>query len=125
MNRSILIVICDFLLVSLLVFSTVDIDKIANPGAQREMNVSIAPSPDKGQQQDLGNVMRQALAGGDVDALLDFRARAPGMPWAHPTVEHMAPLFVTLGAAEAADGPVETAVDGFFMGLRRRSFQLA
>lgn len=67
----------------------------------------------------------QALAGGDVDALLDFRSRAPGMPWAHPTVEHMAPLFVTLGAAEAADGPVETAVDGFFLGLSKRSFQLA
>ena len=60
-----------------------------------------------------------------MDALLDVRARAPGMPWAHPTVEHMAPLFVTLGAAEATDGPVETAVDGFFLGLSKRSLPLA
>ncbi|MFC3689709.1 class III extradiol ring-cleavage dioxygenase [Aquipuribacter hungaricus] len=67
----------------------------------------------------------EALAAGDVDSLLDFRTRAPGMPYAHPTVEHMAPLFVTLGAAQEADGPVETAVDGFFLGLSKRSFQVA
>ena len=66
----------------------------------------------------------QALAAGDMDALLDFRTKAPGTPWAHPTVER-APLFVTLGAAQQADGPVQTAVDGFFLGLGKRSFQLA
>lgn len=65
-----------------------------------------------------------ALAAGDVDALLDFRTRAPGMPYAHPTVEHMAPLFVTLGAAATPDAPVGTAVDGFFLGLSKRSFEI-
>jgi hypothetical protein len=40
----------------------------------------------------------EALDRGDVDALFDFRTKAPGMPFAHPTVEHFAPLFVTLGA---------------------------
>jgi hypothetical protein len=34
MNRSILIVICDFLLVSLLAFSTVDINKVAEEGSK-------------------------------------------------------------------------------------------
>ena len=29
--------------------------------------------------------------------------RAPGMPYAHPTVEHFTPLFVTLGAATDPD----------------------
>ena len=41
----------------------------------------------------------EALARGDVDTLADFRAARPGMPYAHPTVEHYTPLFVTLGAA--------------------------
>ena len=37
MNRSILIVICDFLLVSLLAFSTVDINKTTNEGVPRQV----------------------------------------------------------------------------------------
>ena len=40
----------------------------------------------------------EALNRGDVDTLFAFREKAPGMPYAHPTVEHFAPLFVTLGA---------------------------
>ena len=41
----------------------------------------------------------EALARGDVDTLASYRDLAPGMPYAHPTVEHYTPLFVTLGAA--------------------------
>src|SRR5512137_1203534 len=41
----------------------------------------------------------RALAAGDVDALLDWRARAPDAARAHPTDEHLLPLFVALGAA--------------------------
>lgn len=64
----------------------------------------------------------EMLEHGDVDALMDFRAKAPGMPYAHPTVEHFAPLFVTLGAAgDPEDGP-STAIEGYFMGLAKRSF---
>ena len=37
MNRSILIVICDFLLVSLLAFSTVDINKTTSEGVPRQV----------------------------------------------------------------------------------------
>ncbi len=66
----------------------------------------------------------EVLRRGDLDALFDFRTRAPGMPYAHPTVEHFAPLFVTLGAASAADQEPEFIIDGFFYGLAKRSFQL-
>ena len=66
-----------------------------------------------------------ALARGDVEELAHFRTRAPGMPYAHPTVEHFTPLFVTLGAATDPGAPVTTTVDGFFLGLAKRSFQAA
>jgi 4,5-DOPA dioxygenase extradiol len=66
----------------------------------------------------------EALARGDVDELAAFRSRAPGMPYAHPTVEHFVPLFVTLGAGERPDGPARTTIDGFWMGLAKRSIQL-
>ncbi|HEV2390919.1 MAG TPA: hypothetical protein VG146_01010 [Verrucomicrobiae bacterium] len=60
MNRSILIVICDFLLVSLLAFSTVDINKAADEGTPRQVKMDIATKPaDSG--KDLAGVMRLAL----------------------------------------------------------------
>ena len=60
MNRSILIVICDFLLVSLLAFSTVDINKTTNEGVPRQVKTTIATNqPDS--RQDLAAVMRLAL----------------------------------------------------------------
>ena len=69
--------------------------------------------------------VEDALARGDVEELASFRTRAPGMPYAHPTVEHFTPLFVTLGAATDPEAPVTTTVDGFFLGLAKRSFQAA
>lgn len=41
----------------------------------------------------------ERLQAGDVDALLDYRRRAPAAERAHPTDEHLLPLFVALGAA--------------------------
>jgi 4,5-DOPA dioxygenase extradiol len=67
----------------------------------------------------------EALARGDVDELASFRHHAPGMPYAHPTVEHYTPLFVTLGAATDAGTPPEQRIDGYWMGLSKRSFQVA
>jgi hypothetical protein len=66
MNRSILIVICDFLLVSLLAFSTVDINSMGQGNAatiKTDLSMN-APAPAKptGAHQDLGDVMRLALA---------------------------------------------------------------
>ena len=66
-----------------------------------------------------------ALARGDVDTLADYRSKAPGMPYAHPTVEHYTPLFVTLGAATTADAPGAQVIDGYWMGLSKRSLQMA
>jgi 4,5-DOPA dioxygenase extradiol len=43
--------------------------------------------------------METQLADGDLDALLDYRRRAPHARAHHPTEEHLLPLFVALGAA--------------------------
>ena len=67
----------------------------------------------------------EALARGDVDELASYRSKAPGMPYAHPTVEHYTPLFVTLGVATDPATPGEQKVDGFWMGLSKRSLQVA
>ncbi|GAA2385724.1 class III extradiol ring-cleavage dioxygenase [Gordonia cholesterolivorans] len=68
---------------------------------------------------------RERFAAADVDGLLDFAHRAPGMPYAHPRTEHFAPLFVTLGAATRADAVPEQPIDGFWMGLAKRSIVTA
>jgi len=62
MNRSILIVICDFLLLSLLTFST-DLSKMAgeNEGAQPGVKVDVAPKPVDTGGKDLAAVMKLAL----------------------------------------------------------------
>ena len=65
----------------------------------------------------------EALDRGDLDALFDFRQKAPGMPFAHPTVEHFAPLFVTLGAVAQPDRAPDYTIEGFAYGLSKRSFQ--
>jgi 4,5-DOPA dioxygenase extradiol len=67
----------------------------------------------------------EALARGDVDELAGFRDRAPGMPYAHPTIEHFAPMFLTLGASADPEQRAEQPIEGFWMGLSKRSFQLA
>jgi 4,5-DOPA dioxygenase extradiol len=67
----------------------------------------------------------EALARGDVDELAAYQSKAPGMPYAHPTVEHYSPLFVTLGAATDPEAPGLQVIDGFWMGLSKRSLQVA
>ncbi|MEU5209559.1 class III extradiol ring-cleavage dioxygenase [Streptomyces sp. NPDC020742] len=68
---------------------------------------------------------RRALEAQDLDALLDFTRKAPAGRLAHPRTEHFVPLFVTLGAAEA-QGQLDSGrsvIDGFCMGLAKRSVQ--
>ena len=67
----------------------------------------------------------EALASGDIDTLTKFKEKAPGMPYAHPTVEHFTPLFVTLGAASETEAAPDTLIDGYFMGLSKRSILVA
>ena len=45
--------------------------------------------------------MNQSIEAHDVAALLDYRRLAPSAVRAHPTDEHLLPLFVALGAAGA------------------------
>lgn len=66
----------------------------------------------------------ERLAAADVDGLVDFRTRAPGMPYAHPTIEHFAPLFVALGASDDPGQVPDQVIDGFWMGLSKRSITL-
>ncbi len=48
------------------------------------------------------------------------------MPYAHPpTVEHFAPLFVAFGASDDAEQRPDQVIDGFWMGLSKRSLVLA
>ncbi len=53
--------------------------------------------------------IEQKLAAGDVDALLDYRRQAPFAQRAHPTDEHLLPLYVALGAA--GDGAWAQRID--------------
>ncbi|MCY0147306.1 dioxygenase [Hoeflea sp. G2-23] len=43
--------------------------------------------------------MNERLGASDIDALLDYRARAPFAAKNHPTDEHLLPLYVAFGAA--------------------------
>lgn len=61
----------------------------------------------------------------DVDALVDFTRRAPAVRYAHPRSEHLAPLFVAAGAADGLAGDVVTEVDGYWLGLAKRSYSFA
>ncbi len=67
---------------------------------------------------------RRALQAGDIDALVDFENKAPAGRLAHPRTEHFAPLFVALGAGEDELTSQQTAIDGFWYGMAKRSVQL-
>jgi 4,5-DOPA dioxygenase extradiol len=66
-----------------------------------------------------------ALSRGDVETLSRYQSLAPGLPYAHPTVDHYIPLFITLGAARRPDQAVTTTIEGYMAGLSKRSFQVA
>lgn len=71
----------------------------------------------------------EAVGRGDVDAVLDFLAKAPAAREAHPRTEHWAPLYVALGAASASgtlsSDTVDSVIDGFWFGLSKRSWQFS
>ncbi len=77
-----------------------------------------------GWSQEFDAWTHEVLAAGDVESLAGFRDRAPGMPYAHPTIEHFAPMFVTLGASSDHEAPAAQLIDGFWMGLAKRSFMV-
>ncbi|WP_243760865.1 dioxygenase [Propioniciclava sp. MC1595] len=80
-----------------------------------------APAPTASVEFDQWAV--ETLERRDIDAILDFEEVAPAASEAHPRTEHWAPLYVALGAAEASGHANEVAVDGFWFGLSKRSWQ--
>jgi len=69
---------------------------------------------------------RETIESGDIDAALDFLNKAPAAHEAHPRTEHFAPLFVGLGAAyESGELASRCAIDGFWYGLSKRSWQFS
>jgi 4,5-DOPA dioxygenase extradiol len=67
----------------------------------------------------------ELLAKGDIDSLAAYKDFAPAVQYAHPTVEHFTPLFVALGTGEDIDAAPETLIEGFWMGLSKRSLLVA
>ncbi|MFV0457780.1 MAG: dioxygenase [Actinomycetales bacterium] len=94
------------------------------PFLSREHWVNPDSTP-PGWSQDFDSWAGELLARGDVGELMRYASVAPGMPYAHPTVEHLSPLFVTLGAATDPEQPVGAVIDGFWMGLSKRALQVA
>lgn len=66
----------------------------------------------------------QRLEAGDTAALLDYRRQAPDAARAHPTEDHLLPLFVALGAAGAAPRPqrVHAGVDTVVLAMDAYAF---
>jgi len=70
--------------------------------------------------------LREHVARFDLDALAAVRERAPALRRAHPTEEHLLPLFVALGAAAERPGQVRFPVEGFELGsLSRLTIEFA
>lgn len=78
--------------------------------------------------------LRNTLARGDLDALLDYRRQAPHAARAHPTDEHLMPFYIALGAADdwtqnlCIDGGVTDAalgMDGFVFGSASNALRIA
>ena len=61
--------------------------------------------------------VREALERGDLDALLDYRSRAPHAERAHPTEDHFLPLFFALGAAGSGRVDVHCIEGGITHGV--------
>jgi len=67
----------------------------------------------------------EALTRLDLDALVDFQARAPGVAMALPTWEHFAPVLVAAGAAADERTSVAFPITGWWMdgAFTKRSVQ--
>lgn len=75
--------------------------------------------------RDFDSWVEGALAGFDVDALVDFRSRAPAARMALPTWEHYAPVLVAAGAASGQTPRVSFPITGWWMdgAFTKRSVQ--
>lgn len=60
----------------------------------------------------------------DVDALLDYASKGPGVRIAHPTADHFVPLLLSIGASDGAGAGATAPVAGTTWGNSTRSLQL-
>jgi 4,5-DOPA dioxygenase extradiol len=67
----------------------------------------------------------QRLAAADLPALLDYRRQAPDAARAHPSDEHLLPLFVALGAAGEHAGAerLHAGIDDYVIAMDMFSFR--
>ena len=65
----------------------------------------------------------ETLARRDLDALLDYRNKAPAVGYAHRTVDHFVPLFIAVGAGLDKEAAPNTAIEGFWMANSKRSVE--
>lgn len=66
----------------------------------------------------------EAIAKQDIDAIIDYKAKAPAARIALPTQEHFVPVIVTAGSAVEEPGPVSFPITGFLGGsMTKRSVQ--
>jgi len=75
--------------------------------------------------RDFDDWAADALSRFDVDALIDFEARAPAARTALPTWEHYAPVLVAAGAAAGSHRRTSFPITGFWMegAFTKRSVQ--
>ncbi len=68
--------------------------------------------------------MAERLAAHDIPALLDYRQQAPGGVQAHPSEEHLLPLFVALGAGgePARSERFHAGIDDYVIAMDAYSF---
>ena len=82
-----------------------------------------APGPGPAWSTEFDAWAAETLARRDIDALLDYRNRAPAVRYAHPTVDHFVPLFVALGASLDPALPYRTPIEGYWLGFSKRSVE--
>jgi 4,5-DOPA dioxygenase extradiol len=81
-----------------------------------------APAPSWAQEMDAWAA--DVLERRDVGALLDYRARAPGVRMALPTHEHFVPVIVAMGASEDEPNAASFPITGYHWStLTKRSVQ--
>lgn len=74
--------------------------------------------------RDFADWVWQRIAADETEALLDYRRQAPEAVRAHPTEDHLLPLFVALGAAGAHPQPerLHTGVDDLVLAMDAYAF---
>jgi 4,5-DOPA dioxygenase extradiol len=61
--------------------------------------------------------VNEKMKNADLEALINYRAKAPSGVRAHPSEEHLLPLFVALGAATKSGDPQSLRARAFYRGV--------